>query len=146
MNEESIFFVEQIYLKYGKSKSHYKFIDMKINQETIDSFDKKERLMFTHIFSLLNKKTSSYLQSQKVELPYDDDAIKKVTSSKNEFYSLRNKFEELGLLIKYKKYIYFVNPNFINNMSSQQWDDLRNNKNDLWLLGQGIIPTNLSIE
>ena len=146
MNEESIFFVEQIYLKYGKSKSHYKFIDMKINTETLKKLEGKEIYLFHYILTIMDRNVKSFAKSQLIELTFDDNTKNRVTKSKQEFYSLRNRFEELGLLIKYKKYSYFVNPTFINNLTSKQWDEVTKNRNNLWLINQGIRPTEWTIE
>ena len=171
MNEDEKFFIEQIYIIYGKYKSHYKTVSimkskndkmvvnlndpsirnliMSINKEYLEtSLDNKlKRLFMFEIMSRLEKKNGCYLDNQKVEIKYSDEKLTSMTTTdKKSFYKTLNDLIEQGMLIKYKRSEYFVNPYYFSNLSESQWADLRNDFNNLWLSNQNIIGNDKTIE
>lgn len=118
---------------------------MKINIET--SLDTKIKRLFIHeIITRLNKKNGCYLDNQKVEIKYSDKSFTSMTTTdKKLFYDTLKELTESGYLTKYKRSEYFVSPYCVNNMTSSQWEEMRNDFNDLWLTKQGIIASEKAV-
>lgn len=172
MNKDEKLFIEQIYLKYGKSKSHYKFIGimknknkkmkevdlnnpsirkliMSTNKEYIETYldSKLKRLFMMELISRMEKKNGCYLDNQRVEIKFSDEKLRSMTTAnKKEFYKTLNELIEQGALVKHKRSDYFINPYYFNNLSESQWEQLRNDFNSLWLSNQGIIGLDKPIE
>lgn len=171
MNEDKKFFIEQIYLKLGKRPSHYKFIGIMKKKKEIFTLEKNDpfyiklltswansaieqslntkikRLFVHEIIERLKKKNGSYIDNQIIEIKYSDKSFTSMTTTdKQLFYNTLNELVETGYLTKYKRSEYFVSPYYVNNMTEPQWEELRNDFNNLWLSNQNIIGNEKAIE
>lgn len=119
---------EQIYIKCGRNKQHYKISKMTIS-EIIDSFETSSTSLKLFMFyiqcNMIKQPSKSWEETQTLTFDFNDERIKKwTTSNKNTFYKTIKELVDLNIVFKGNKpKQYIVNPFYISCCSEAQMEE-----------------------
>ena len=124
---------EQIYIKCGRNKQHYKVMKMYFG-EIVDKLEESSSLFKLFILyiecNMVKKPSVSWEETQTLVFDFNDERIKKwTTSNKNNFYKIIKELVDSHIVFKGNKpKQYIVNPFYISCCSEAQMEEFHKTK------------------